>query len=141
MYKLFRKFRKTRKGFSMLESIASAIILSIIIIGVLSVKRTVQAENIRARESLYMSMHQLSVMEELKQMSGRSRLLAYYGPSEFSTLEFETTVNVTESSIGDFLVYYVELNTYNEDKSEHMRNTFTMTNIGSTQREDSLDDL
>lgn len=125
----------------MLESIASALILSIIIIGVLSVKRVVQTESIRARESLYMSMHQLNVMEELKQMAGRARLLAYYGPTEFSTLEYETTVNIEESAMGDFIIYYVEMDTYNEDKSEHMHNAFTMTNIGATQKEESLDDF
>lgn len=75
--------RKRRKGFSLVEMIAVAIMLAIITIAAVLVSETVSAMRIRARNNVLMTTHNLNVMEQLRQEMNRigvtGKLEVYYG--------------------------------------------------------------
>lgn len=75
--------RKKRKGFSLVEMIAVAIMLAIITISCVLVSHTVSAMRIRSRNNILMSTHNMNVMEQLRQEMNEigitGRLEVYYG--------------------------------------------------------------
>lgn len=78
-----KRMRKKRKGFSLVEMIAVAIMLAIITIACVLVSNTVSAMRIRARNNVLLTTHNLNVMEQLRQemykIGEYEKLEIYYG--------------------------------------------------------------
>lgn len=77
------KRRKRRKGFSLIEMVAVAIMLAIITVAVVIISEAVSGLRIRARNNVLLSTHNLNVMEQLRQEMNRigvgEALEVYYG--------------------------------------------------------------
>lgn len=75
--------KKKRKGFSLVEMVAVAIILAIITIACVAVMQSTATMRIASRNSIYMTTHNLNVMEKIRQEINRlgiyGELHAYYG--------------------------------------------------------------
>lgn len=120
-----------RMGFTLIEMVACTVILSILIISVLSVAKTVKAAQVEARNKTYMAVHQLDIMERLKQMAySESNLLSYYGTEVLGTDKFKTDAKVETAVMGDFLLYRVTLRTSERSSGMLMSNTFVLSNAG-----------
>lgn len=140
MYKYNRRETHLyRRGFTLVETIACALILSVVILGVLGAASTIKNSQASARNRLYLGVHQLNVMEELRQKAFTERLLAFYDESAFSTSDITTTVRIEESALENFIVYRVEMESKMKDSKDFIYNVFTLTDIGQPEEEVSLE--
>lgn len=131
---------ESRRGFTLVEMVACTVILSMVILGIISVAKTIKTSQVESRNNTYMAMHQLNIIGRIKKMALESEhLMGYYAEDVFSTSEFRTTVTVQESSLGEFLVYRVEMRTETVETGDRMSNSFIITNIGGPRHESSLE--
>lgn len=127
-----------RKGFTLVEVIACTVILVMVVIGATLVSRQISVMKTESRNTVYMSLHNLNVMERLRQMSydlqTGEELLAYYSSDTFGTSEFTTDVYVQMSTWDSFKVYSVRIETRMQGYTQLLISTYTMTNIGGYHR-------
>lgn len=150
-----RRLRKTRKGFTLVETIACCVILAIVTIGTVSISAHISALKVEARNSVYLSTHNLNVMERLRQMSYSlttdESLLSFYGGTMdaagnrggntiFDTSEIYTDVYIQTAVWDDFKVYVVRMESRMVKYKQTLVSTYTMTNIGGYKQPESIED-
>lgn len=122
------KYKK--QGFTLIEMLVCTVILSIITISVLSTARSIQEVQVTSRNRVYLSTHQLNVMEQLRQRSYDNKLLAFYEDYVFSTSDITTYVQVEEKLVGDFYTYYITITSEMDNTKDTLTNSFVLTDIG-----------
>lgn len=135
---------RKRRAFTLVETVLCCVILAIVTIGTASVSAHVSALKVEARNSVFLTTHNLNVMERIRQMSYDLRdgevLLAYYGPDTFSTSEISTTAYIDQTSLDDFYVYNIRLESKMQGYQQILVSTYTMTNIGGPRKPESIED-
>lgn len=141
---------KKRKGFTLIEAVACMMVLAIVSLGMFAVSNQINQMRIRARNEIWLSMHNLNCMERLRQMSYElqpgEELLDFYGsvgnqagldPSHgpivqdiFSTTEAETSVWINMAKLEKFRVYHVRIHSRMIGYTQTLTNTYVFTNMG-----------
>lgn len=137
--------KRKRKGFSLVEMVAVAIILAIITISVTFVSQAVSVLRTQQRNSIYLSTHNLNVMEqirrEMNQLGETGELPSYYGDvdgaqdtgieaRDFSTTEIATRVYITKTPWDNFHVYSVRIESRVRGYVQRLNSTYILTDIG-----------
>lgn len=144
-----------RKGFTLVETIACCLILAIVTIGAASVSAHISALKVEARNSVYLTTHNLNVMERLRQMSYSlaegEELLNFYGGTldmlgnrggnpVFDSSDIYTDVYIETAPWDDFRVYNVRIDSRMVKYKQTLVSTYTMTNIGGYKTPESIED-
>lgn len=137
--------KKKRRGFSLVEMVATAIVLAITVISVTYISQAVTVLRTQHRNSVYLTTHQLNVMEQLRremnQLGENAELESYYGAvdpmehpdivtKDFSTTSITTEVYVTKSTWDNFNVYYVQVDSRMKGYVQRLKSTYILTDIG-----------
>lgn len=137
--------KKSRKGFSLVEMVAVAICLAIITVSVVSVSQAVSVLRTQQRNAIYLSIHNLNVMEQLRKemndLGETGELSTYYGPvdeslntgivtRDFSNVDINTKVYVTKVPWDNFIVYQVKIESKVRGYVQKLTNTYILTDIG-----------
>lgn len=150
--------QKKRKGFSLVEMVAVAIILAIITIACVLVMQSTASMRIQSRNSIYMTTHNLNVMEKLRQEINRlgiyGELHPYYGfaddteeynllvaegknpddknnyRADYSTDDIRTEVYIEICPWNNFHLYNVRIESKIIGYPQRLTNTFVLTDIG-----------
>lgn len=137
--------KRKRKGFSLVEMVAVAIILAVITISVTFVSQAVSVLRTQQRNSIYLSTHNLNVMEqirrEMNQLGETGELPSYYGDvdgaqdtgievRDFSTTEIATRVYITKAPWDNFHVYSVRIESRVRGYVQRLNSTYILTDIG-----------
>lgn len=125
-----------RKGFTLVEVIASAAFLAFIVIAVVSVSHGITAQKEASENSVYMSTHNLNCMERLRQMAWQalavgSQLNNYYEDMEFGTTDIETFVYVTTTELGRYHVYNVRIASKMRVGRQRLTQNYVLTDMGA----------
>lgn len=130
--------RKKRKGFTLAEVIACTIILALVSIGTSAVSGHISALKVEARNNVYLSTHNLNVMERLRQMAydkvETEELHSFYDEDVFSTNSIITKVYVQTSIWENFRIYSVRIDSRIPGSKQKLVNTYTLTDIGGHKR-------
>lgn len=137
---------RKRKGLTLAEIIICTLVLAVVTIGVVSVGNSIAVMKTETRNSVFLSIHNLNVAEQLRQMllelPEGQELAAYYGASTdgnvggiaakdpFSTRDITTRVFLSKVTMDTFDVYSVRVESQMRGYYQTMTDTFTMTNIG-----------
>lgn len=137
--------KKKRRGFSLVEMVAVAIVLAITVISVTYISQAASVLRTQHRNSVYLTTHQLNVMEKLRremnQLGENAELESYYGavdPAEhpdivtkdFSTTSITTEVYVTKSTWDNFNIYYIQIDSRMKGYVQRLKSTYILTDIG-----------
>ncbi len=155
MRKKLRLLNKKRKGFTLVETIACCVILAIVTIGAVSISAHISALKVEARNTVYLSTHNLNVMERIRQMSYAlsegEELLSFYGGTLdaagnrggntlFDSSDIYTDVYIQTAVWDDFRVYNVRMESRMVKYKQSLVSTYTMTNIGGYFQPESIED-
>ncbi len=127
-------FSKPRKGFTLIEVIACTVILAIVVIGSMVVSNQISMMKTESRNTVYLSLHNLNVMERLRQMSYEleegETLLNYYNTDVFGNSQYNTDVYLENATFEHFRVYNVRIETRMIGYKQTLVSTYTLTSIG-----------
>lgn len=130
----FKLVTKKRKGFTLIEVIACTLLLGIVVIGATIVSQQIAVMKTESRNSVYLSLHNLNVMERIRQMSyelvGEEELLSFYDTDMFGDSQYNTNVYIETASFEHFRVYDIRIETRMIGYRQMLVSTYTMTNIG-----------
>lgn len=133
---------KSRKGFTLVEVVSCTIILALVVMGAIVVSRQIATMKTESRNTVYLSTHNLNVMEQLRQMSYEladgEELLAFYNSDTFGTSQFNTDVYIDTSLFEHFRVYNIRIESRMIGYKQTLVSTFTMTNIGGHHTPDDF---
>ena len=133
---------KARKGFTLVEVVACTIILAMVTIGTVSISGRINVMRTDARNATYLSLHNLNVMEELRQrlynLGPGEELPGFYNATEFSSSTITTTVKLDMATWDNFRVYDVVIDSRVNATKQPLRSRYTLTNIG---RPTYIDDI
>lgn len=136
---------KKRRGFTLVETVLCCVILAVVTIGTSSVSAHISALKVEARNTVFLSTHNLNVMERLRQMAydlGEGEvLLNYYGSELFGTSEIDTDIYIHQTTWDDFYIYNVRLESRMRKYQQTLTSTYTMTNIGGPYIPESIEDV
>lgn len=125
---------KKRKGFTLVEVIACTLLLAIVVIGAVAVSRQIAMMKTESRNSVYLSTHNLNVMERIRQMSYElaegEELLAFYDTDVMGNSQYNTVVYIETATFEHFRVYNIRIETRMIGYKQTLVSTYTMTNIG-----------
>ncbi len=125
---------KSRKGFSLVEMVAVVVILAIVTIGTVLVSQSISTMRTQSRNSIYLTTHNLNVMEDLRaemeELGETGELMASYPENVYSTEDISTVVTIDVSNWDNFKVYNVKIESRMKKFPQKVTNTFIMTNIG-----------
>lgn len=128
---------KARRGFTLIEMMASTILLAVIVIGVMALSRSIGMQKTTTENTVYLSLHNLECMERLRQMAATvgqipSQTLANsYDDSEFGSLDIETNIYVETANYEHFYVYRVTVRSKMREFPQRLTSHYVMTSIGS----------
>lgn len=152
-----RVLQKKRAGFTLVEMIVVTIILAIVTIACTLVAQAVNDQRIMARNSIYLTTHNLNVMEQLRRemnVQGETKeLYSYYGfqdddeerrlmeaagldPSttplrpDYSTGDVRTEVFIEIVPWDNFHLYNIRIESKLIGYNSRVTNTYVMTDIG-----------
>lgn len=125
------------KGFSMIEMVSSIALLALIVIAVAKASMAIDALRVQTRETVYLSLHNLNVMERLRQMclENSDGIMLFYGDAEFGTLDVETEAFLKEASIDNFKVYKVRIESKTRDTNQRLTSEYIITDIGAYEED------
>ena len=125
---------KARKGFTLVEVVACTIILATVTLGAVSISSRINAMKVESKNTTYLSLHNLNVMEELRQrvydLSLGEEMPAFYDSSEFSSSDITTTVSLDMSYLDQYRVYDVVIESRAANKQK-LKSRYVLTDIGS----------
>lgn len=148
---------RKRSGFTLIEMVVVTIILAIVTLGCTAVGKAVNDQRIMARNSIYLTTHNLNVMEQLRlYMNGlgiHGALVSYYGfqdddqeralmiaegkdPAvtplrpDYSTDDVRTEVFVTTVPWDNFHLYNIRIESKLIGYNARVTNEYIMTDIG-----------
>lgn len=125
---------KTRKGFTLVETVACCLILAVVTVGVVAISQHIALLKTESRNKVQMTLHNLDCMERLRQMSYElgdgEELLNYYDKSVFSNNDFDTEVFLEMTELDTYRVYNVRMITKTVGYKQKLVNTYVFTNIG-----------
>ena len=133
---------KKRKGFSLIEVLASTIMLSVIVIACIAVINGISTQKGVTENTVYLSVHNVSCMERLKNMtsnnvsSGVSPLLDFYGDEVFGTSDIKTQVIIETAKLDQFYVYFVTIKSRMRDFPQSLTSEYILTTIGAVDHGD-----
>lgn len=150
---------KKRSGFTLIEMVVVTIILGIVTIGCAVVGKAVNDQRIMARNSIYLTTHNLNVMEQLRQhmnsLGIHGSLVNYYGfqdddeeraiwvaehpgstladaqlRPDYSTNDVRTEVFISTTQWDNFHLYNIRIESKLKGYSARVINDYVMTDIG-----------
>lgn len=123
-----------KKGFTLVEAVVTTLLISITCLTVAKVVISVNNSRMDMQNTVYLSNHNLNCMERLRQMARDTdgMLLDHYGSETFGTNDFDTNVDIETVPLGDYFIYYVDIqsSTKTNGRFNKAEDTFIMTNIG-----------
>lgn len=128
---------RRRKGFTLIEMMASTILLGFIIVCVASLSRAIGMQKTTSENTVYLSLHNLECMERLRQMAATvgqipsQQLANVYGDEEMGSLDIETHVYVETAKYQQFYVYRVTVRSKMRELPQRLTSHYIMTSIGS----------
>lgn len=132
-----------RRGFTLVEVIASTVILAVCIIGMAIASQTITRLKTEARNDVFLTTHNLNVMERLRQMTfdlqPGEELLAYYASDTFGTSEINTDVYIDTSTLGQFRVYDVRIESRMIGYVQMLTSKYAFTNMGGYKSIESME--
>lgn len=135
--------RKRRKAFTLVEVVVCALILSLVTIGAVSVSSQINALKSSSQNTVYLTLHNLNCMEQLRQMSydlaNGVELFSHYGPDVFGTSKIDTDVYLDMAKMGEFRVYSVRIQSSMKDYNDSLVNTYVFTSIGRYQNSSDVE--
>ena len=131
---------KRRKGFTMIEMIATTILIAFIVIAIVRATTAVAAYRVRTRDTVYLSVHNVNTMERLRQecLEGDADLLLYYDDSYFGSDYISTEVFVSRAYWDSQNVYSVEISSRVRDSGNMLKSEYVITDIGAVRVEESF---
>lgn len=135
---------KARKGFTLVEVVACTVILAIVTIGAVAISNQILQMKTEARNTVYLSMHNLNTMERLRQMVYElpkgQMLLSYYNQDTFSSSDILTEVFIDSAVWDDFQIYEVKIESRMKIYHQLLKSSYTLTSIGGySNLEDSVE--
>ena len=124
---------KKRKGFTMIEMIASTALLTLIVIGVMSSSLMIESLETQTKNTVYLSVHNLNCMERLRKecTESDSGLLSYYGDDYLGTIDIETVAYLERATWDHFNIYRVKIQSNVRETSQVLTSEYVITDIGS----------
>lgn len=124
----------------MIETIGCTIMLSIIVLGVVSVTLSIEALRAKTADSVLLATHNLNCIERLRQLSTDpyEELLLFYGDETFGSSSIETEVSLDEASWGSYNVWCVTVSSKVRGTGRRLVSTFTLTDIGGIDYSEDL---
>lgn len=131
---------KRRAGFTMLEMVATAAFMAIIVVSLIATSDSVSTLRTNTRDTVYLSVHNLNCMERLRQMclSADSGLLYYYGDSDFGTTDIETEIFIERAEWDSFNIYSVRIESKIRESRNRLVADYVLTDIGATVLRESV---
>lgn len=125
---------RRRKGFTLIETIATASMLALIVITVVTSSLSIAAMRKATKDTVYLSIHNLNQMERLRQIaiSEEEGLLDFYSNDVLGSLTVETTAEVSRTAWDHFTVYHVTLKSKMKDSGARLTSEYVVTDIGGT---------
>ena len=129
--KLKRKLKR-RLGFSMIEMITCTVLMALIVIGVVSSSMAIDSLRVQTRDSVYLSLHNLNVMERLRQdcLDPTNAMLLYYSDQQLGSDTIETQAYLTDSTWDHFHVYKVRVESRIRETRQRLNSEYIITDIG-----------
>lgn len=130
-------FTKSRKGFTLLEMLASTIFMAFIVLAAMQLTLALETQRTVASDTIYLSIHNLNCMERLRQMAQQlsldstGTLQSYYSDSIFGTIEVKTEVYIDEANLGEYHVYNVRIESRMRDFPQKLYSEYILTDIGA----------
>lgn len=149
---------KKRSGFTLIEMVVVTIILAIVTVACVVVSRAVNEQRIQARNSIYLTTHNLNVMEQLRQYMNQlgesGGLYSYYGYQDddqenyqlqqqgvlnptaadrrpdYSTNDVRTEVFIEIVPWDNFHLYNIRIESKLVGYKSRVTNEYIMTDIG-----------
>lgn len=117
--------------------------MALIILGVMKVTVTINSLRTATRDTVYLSVHNLNCMEKIRQdfVYGDRSPLLYYGDDELGDLYITTSAELSQSSWGNYNIYYVVLKSRMRESSVSLTNEFMFTDIGEFKFTEEADVL
>lgn len=134
-----------RKGFSLIEVVACTLILAIVVIGTVSVSNKIGLMKTEARNEVQLSLHNLNIMERLRQMSYSlgegEELLNYYSSDVFGSSTINSDVYIETAIWDDFRIYNIRIESRMKGYNQDLVSAYSMTNIVGYKKPSSMDDV
>lgn len=123
---------RTRRGFTMIEVIASTVLLVTIVIGVTALTVAINSQKTDIQNTVYLSVHNLTCMERVKEMAmdPDEELLNHYDDDTFGTGDIYTEVFVEQAFLDNYSVYEVKIVSKMRDFKQKLTSLYTVTDIG-----------
>lgn len=126
---------KRRKGFTLVEVIATAVLISLIVVIVVQATMSVNALRVKTSDSVRLSVHNLNTIERLRQMCQDETygLLRFYGDEVLGSTEVETTATIDWTLWDRYYIYDVVLESKMRGTGNRLVSRCVITDIVSTE--------
>ena len=128
------KVKKKLKGSAMMESLASAVIMAVVLVILAGFLVQMSSRVKTATSIITLTNHNTNVMERIRQMAydNSGELLDHYGTDVLGSTTIESEADVTTFHWDSFKVYHVKLTSKTKAKGAKtkLQNDFYMTDIG-----------
>jgi len=135
---------RRRRGFTLIEMMASTILLAVIVITVMALSRGIGMQKTTTENTVYLSLHNLECMERLRRMAATigaipsQQLGNYYDDSEFGSIDIETNIYIETANYQHFHVYRVTIRSKMRDFPQRLTSHYIMTSIGSAVYDETV---
>ena len=135
---------KSKKGFTLVEVIACTVILAMVTIGTVSISARIQIMKSDSRGATYLSLHNLNVMEELREklysLPAGEELPAHFEEDVFSSPSILTNVIIDTETWYNYKIYNVTITSRMRQTRQVLRSSYTLTNIGAPKTAPAFDE-
>ena len=132
--------RKRRKGFSMIESLWTIVMLAVIVAGVTASSIVIRAMEANTKNTVYLSIHNLNCMERLRQecLANGAGMLQFYDDTMLGSTDIETVAHLEHSSWDHFNIYEVRIESKVRDSKHKLVSEYVITDIGGVSFDESF---
>lgn len=123
-----------KKGFTMVEVVGCTVMLTLIVIGVVAVSKTIDEMKVSTRNTVYLSLHNLNCMERLRQiaLSEDEGLLLSYSDEDLGSDMIETTATIERATWDKYNIYNVTISSRMREMPQRLVSKYIITDIGGT---------
>lgn len=126
---------RKRHGITLIEMVFSMAVFVVIVMFTAQISQNISGLKNRTTDTVYLSMHNLNVMERIRQWSSEpyGDLLLYYGDDEVGTTDIQTSAELVKSTCGTFNIYEVKITSKMRANRTRLVTTYVVTDIGGTR--------